>query len=113
MAIYSLTRDQMINISLYFSHNYVESELELKDKNIAVVDVLRTSTTMITGLANGAKEILPTDDAGTAGMMGRNSEGHSLLCGEKNGKIITGFNLGNSIKEYSKEKGNGKTLIFS
>ena len=58
MAIYSLTRDNMINISLYFSNNYVDSELELKDKNVVVVDVLRTSTTMITGLANGAKEIL-------------------------------------------------------
>lgn len=103
----------MIKISLYFSHNYVESELDLKDKNVVVVDVLRTSTTMITGLANGAKEILATEDAGTAGMMGRNSEGHSLLCGEKNGKIIEGFNLGNSVKEYSKERVNGKTLIFS
>ncbi len=102
----------MINISLFFSHNYVESPLELKDKNIVVIDVLRTSTTMITGLANGAKEIIPAEDAGTAGMMGRNSDGHSLLCGEKNGKIITGFNLGNSVKEYSKEKVNGKTLIF-
>jgi 2-phosphosulfolactate phosphatase len=68
---------------------------------------------MITGLVNGAKEIIPAEDAGRAGMMGRNSEGHSLLCGEKNGKIIPGFNLGNSVKEYSKEKVNGKTLIFS
>ena len=113
MQLYTKLPDKMINISLYFSHNYVESALELKDKNIVVIDVLRTSTTMVTGLANGAKEIIPTEDAGTAGMMGRNSEGHSLLCGEKNGKIIVGFNLGNSVKEYSKETVNGKTLIFS
>lgn len=103
----------MIKISLYFTHQHVESELELKDKNIVVIDVLRTSTTMITGLTNGAKEIIPTESVATAGMIGRNSEGHSLLCGERNGKIIEGFNLGNSVKEYSKEKVAGKTLIFS
>jgi 2-phosphosulfolactate phosphatase len=112
MKIYSDKKDKMLKISVFFSNNYVESPLVLKDKNIVVIDVLRTSTTMITGLANGAKEIIPTEDAGTAGMMGRNSDGHSLLCGEKNGKIIPGFNLGNSVKEYSKEKVNGKTLIF-
>jgi 2-phosphosulfolactate phosphatase len=103
----------MIKISLYFTHQHVESELELKDKNIVVIDVLRTSTTMIIGLTNGAKEIIPTESVATAGMIGRNSEGHSLLCGERNGKIIEGFNLGNSVKEYSKEKVAGKTLIFS
>jgi 2-phosphosulfolactate phosphatase len=81
--------------------------------NIVVIDVLRTSTTMITGLFNGAKEILPTEDVATAGMIGRNSMGQSLLCGERNGKIIEGFNLGNSVKEYNKETVNGKTLIFS
>lgn len=103
----------MIKISLYFTHQHVESELELKDKNVVIVDVLRTSTTMITGLTNGAKEIIPTESVATAGMIGRNSEGQSLLCGERNGKIIEGFNLGNSIKEYAAEKVAGKTLIFS
>lgn len=103
----------MIKISLYFTHNEIESELELKDKNIVVVDVLRTSTTMIKGLANGAKEIIPTVDVASAGIIGRNSGGQSLLCGERNGKVIEGFNLGNSVKEYSSKNVNGKTLIFS
>jgi len=103
----------MLKISLYFTHQHVESELELKDKNVVVIDVLRTSTAMLAGLANGAKEIIPTESVATAGLIGRNSEGHSLLCGERNGKIIEGFNLGNSIKEYSAEKVANKTLIFS
>ncbi len=103
----------MIKISLYFTHQHVESELVLKDKNVVVIDVLRTSTTMIAGLTNGAKEIIPTVDVATAGRIGRNSEGQSLLCGERNGKIIEGFNLGNSVKEYSAEKVANKTLIFS
>lgn len=101
-----------LKISLYFAHNYVDSELVLKDKNVVVIDVLRTSTTMVTGLSNGAKEIIPTDSIASAGMIGRNSLGQSLLCGEKHGKIIQGFNLGNSIKEYREENVKGKILVF-
>lgn len=113
MEISQNTEDKIIKINLYFTHERVASALELKDKNIVVTDVLRTSTTMITGLSNGAKEIIPTEDVASAGLIGRNSEGQALLCGERNGKIIEGFNLGNSIKEYSHDKVNGKTLIFS
>ena len=104
---------QKIKINLYFTSKHVDSTLDLKDKNVVVVDVLRTSTSMVVGLTNGAKEIIPTEDVATAGLIGRNSEGQSLLCGERNGKLIPGFNLGNSIKEYIPEIVNGKTLIFS
>src|SRR5512147_1685269 len=103
----------MIKISLYFTHQHVESELVLKDKNVVVIDVLRTSTTMAAGLANGAREIIPTEDAAAAGRIGRGSKGQSLLCGERNGKIIEGFDLGNSVKEYTAKNVAGKTLIFS
>src|SRR5436309_5361963 len=101
-----------IEIKLYFTHQDV-TELDLKDKNVAVIDVLRTSTTMTAGLFNGAKEIIPTDDAATAGLIGRNSMGEALLCGERNGKIIQGFNLGNSVKEFTNPVVQDKTLIFS
>ena len=103
----------MIKISLYFTHNHVDSAVHLKDKNVVVIDVLRTSTTISISLANGAKEIIPTEDVATAGLIGRNSQGNALLCGERNGKIIEGFNLGNSINEYSPERVSGKTLIFN
>jgi 2-phosphosulfolactate phosphatase len=68
---------------------------------------------MITGLANGAKEVIATDSIAAAGIIGRNSQQTALLCGEKNAKPIQGFNLGNSIKEYSEEVVKGKSLIFS
>jgi len=68
---------------------------------------------MITGLAGGAKEVIPTESIAAAGIIGRNSQGQALLCGEKNGKPIEGFNLGNSVKEYSEENVKGKSLIFS
>lgn len=107
------SNENMIKITLFFTHQHIESELELKDKNVVVIDVLRTTSTMSVGLSNGAKEIIPTEDVATAGMIGRNSMGQSLLCGERNGKIIQGFNLGNSVSEYSKTNVDGKTLIFN
>jgi 2-phosphosulfolactate phosphatase len=102
-----------LKISMFFAQNYVETDLELKDKNVVIIDVLRTSTTMVTGLANGAKEIIPTDSIASAGMIGRNSQGQVLLCGERHAKVIEGFNLGNSIKEYNEETVKGKILVFN
>lgn len=107
------TESKPLKISMYFAQNYVESDLDLKDKNVVIIDVLRTSTTMVTGLANGAKEIIPTDSIASAGMIGRNSQGQALLCGERHAKVIEGFNLGNSIKEYSEEAVKGKILVFN
>jgi len=103
----------MLNVNLHFTSKHVDSALDLKDKNVVVIDILRTSTSMIMGLTNGAKEIIPTEDVATAGLIGRNSQGQALLCGERNGKLIEGFNLSNSIKEYIPEIVVGKTLIFS
>lgn len=114
MELYgSATEKQTLKINLYFTSRHVESELTLKDKNVVVIDVLRSSTSMIMGLDNGAKEIIPTEDVATAGLIGRNSQGQALLCGERNGKLIPGFNLSNSIKEYIPDIVNNKTLIFS
>jgi len=104
---------QVLKINLYFTSKHVESALDLKDKNVVVIDVLRTSTSMVVGLSNGAKEIIPTEDVATAGLIGRNSQGQALLCGERNGRLIEGFNLGNSIREYIKDIVFGKTLIFN
>lgn len=117
MEIYNTTTHETgkkkLKIDVIFSHSNIDSELELKDKNVVVIDVLRTSTSMITGLANGAKEVIATESIAGAGIIGRNSQATALLCGEKNAKPIEGFNLGNSIKEFSEESVKGKSLIFS
>lgn len=87
-------------------------ELVLKDKNVIVVDVLRASATILTALVNGAKEVIPAESSSIAARISKGS-GNSLICGERNGKIIEGFNLGNSPFEYTEEAVKGKTLIFS
>src|SRR5262249_37493542 len=37
----------------------------------------------------------------------------ALLCGERDGRIVPGFDLGNSPSEYDAARVDGKTLIFA
>ena len=100
-----------LKISLFFAHDYVESELVFKDKNVVVIDVLRTSTTMVTGLSNGAKEIIPTDSIASAGMIGRNSEGQSLFAAKNTEKLFRDLILVIPLKNTVKKMLKGKYLF--
>ena len=86
--------------------------MQLKDRNVIVIDVLRASSTILTALVNQAKEIIPAESVSVAARISKGL-GNSVLCGERNGKIIEGFKLGNSPFEYTTDAVKGKTLIFS
>jgi 2-phosphosulfolactate phosphatase len=94
------------------SQSLVPDELTLKDKNVVVVDVLRASSTILTALVNGAKEVIPAENVSVAARISKGL-GNSILCGERNGKVIEGFKLGNSPFEYTPENIKSKSLIFS
>lgn len=79
-----------------------------------MIDVLRASTVICTALSNGAREVVPyseIDDARAA----RTQAGYSdaLLCGERLGRKIEGFDLGNSPTEYTPERIADRPLIFA
>jgi 2-phosphosulfolactate phosphatase len=102
-----------MRIELHFTPHQTD-ELALRDRTIVVIDVLRASTSIITALGNGAKEIIPVPTVEAAVKISGNLFGDvTLLGGERNGKIIEGFHLGNSPFEYSEEKVKGKSIIFS
>jgi 2-phosphosulfolactate phosphatase len=101
-----------MQIQLLLSNQQINDELFLKDKNVVIIDVLRATTSMTVALANGAKEIIPTDTASTAARVAK-GRGNSLLCGEKEGKIVEGFNLGNSPFEYINDDIKDKILVWS
>jgi 2-phosphosulfolactate phosphatase len=50
--------NKKISITVHLTPGNID-EMELKDKNLIVIDVLRASTTIATALQNGAKEIMP------------------------------------------------------
>ena len=88
-------------------------ELYFTKKNVVVIDILRASTTIITALNNGAKEIIPVSSIEFAmKISGDSFKGHTLLGGERNTQKIEGFALGNSPLEYKNENVNGKSIVF-
>lgn len=88
-------------------------ELDLRDKNVIVIDVLRSSTTIAVALSNGAREIIPVESIENAVKISGSLFGDvTLRGGERNGKMIQGFNLGNSPMEYNEATVKGKSIIF-
>ncbi|MCB0723049.1 MAG: 2-phosphosulfolactate phosphatase [Ignavibacteriae bacterium] len=101
-----------MNVNLFLSNNLISDDLFLKDKNVVIIDILRATSSMTIALANGAKEIIPTDTASTAARIAK-GRGNSLLCGERDGKIVEGFNLGNSPFEFTEDAIKDKILVWS
>jgi 2-phosphosulfolactate phosphatase len=101
-----------MKIDLSFSSGQFE-DLQLRDKHIIVIDVLRASTTITVALNNGAREIIPVANVESAVKISGSLFGEvTLRGGERNGKIIEGFNLGNSPVEYSEAAVKGKSIIY-
>lgn len=101
-----------MKIDLSFTPSELD-ELQLRDKNIVVIDVLRSSTTIAVALKNGAREIIPVESIENAVKISGSLFGDvTLRGGERNGKIIQGFNLGNSPLEYTEATVKGKSIIF-
>lgn len=89
-------------------------EEELRDKTAVMIDVLRASSTIVTALHNGAKGVIPVADMGEASKIAQNMDSPNfLLCGEKDGEKIEGFDLGNSPLEYGSGVVKGKTIILN
>ncbi|MFI5202688.1 MAG: 2-phosphosulfolactate phosphatase, partial [Candidatus Kapaibacterium sp.] len=102
-----------MQITVYFSPNHLD-ELELRDKLVIVIDVLRASTTITYAMRAGAREIIPVASVEQAmKIVGNLHSTSTILCGERGGKRIEGFQLGNSPFEYTPEAVKGKALILT
>lgn len=84
-----------------------------------VFDVLRATTSMVTALANGAREIIPVGEIAEAVAL-RQARPELLLAGERDGMRIlrarTGsvdFDLGNSPREFTRERVGGRALAMT
>ncbi len=84
-----------------------------------VFDILRATTSMVTALANGAEAIIPVAEISEA-LAIRQQRPEVLLAGERDGLRIraelTGgveFDLGNSPREFTAAKVQGKTIVMT
>ena len=86
-----------------------------EDALCVVIDVLRATTTIITALANGAREVRPCITAAEARRdASSGDDAPFLLGGERRGLRIPGFHLGNSPIEYlDSNMISGRTIYFT
>lgn len=82
-----------------------------------VFDVLRATSVMVTGLANGARGFIPVEEISEAVAL-REKQPSALLAGERDGVRITAaqsggveFDFGNSPREYIKPRVFEKIII--
>ncbi|OLE60286.1 MAG: hypothetical protein AUG10_06560 [Gemmatimonadetes bacterium 13_1_20CM_2_70_10] len=87
---------------------------DLSGRGVIVVDVLRTTTSIVTALANGAKAVVPASTSEEAVRLTANLEKNGyVLAGERKSLKIEGFALGNSPREMTPDAVGGKTIYFS
>lgn len=77
-----------------------------------VIDVFRAFSVEAYFFANGAKEIIPVGDSDLAYRLKKENP-HMILAGERHGKILPGFDTGNSPSELMKLDVMGKTVVHT
>ena len=102
-----------MKINLLLSPNNVD-DLYFNGKTTVVIDVLRATSVILKALNSGAREVIPVGSIDFAMKISVHAHGgHTLLCGERNTKIIEGFDLGNSPLEYSRKMVQGRGIILT
>ena len=86
----------------------------LHGKTAVLIDVLRSSSCIVTALQNGCAKIVPSLNGKESFRLARHYPPEStILGGESGGYRIEGFSLGNSPLEYTTEVVKDKTIIFT
>ena len=88
-------------------------QIDLNNKTVVVLDILRASTTICAALQAGAKGVFPVSEPGEAGALwSRLGPDSAVLAGERGGVKIENFQYGNSPAEFTTELVAGKNVIL-
>ena len=102
-----------MKLNVYFTPIGLKPQ-EIADRPVLVIDVLRTTTSIVAALAAGAKAVVPVETAEEGLRLAQNLEKDTvLLSGERKMERIPGFALGNSPLEMLPETVAGKTLVMA
>ncbi|MBW3555181.1 MAG: 2-phosphosulfolactate phosphatase [Gemmatimonadetes bacterium] len=101
-----------MKLDVYFTPGELAGA-ELPDR-VVVIDVLRATSTLVEALANGARAVFPVATADDAARIAQNIGRDSvLLCGERKGLPIEGFDLGNSPLEFTADRVADHSLVMT
>lgn len=88
------------------------TEEKVQGKTAIIIDVLRATSVMVTALANGVNAIYPYKDIESV-LENSKRDKNPLLCGERKGLKIDGFDCGNSPLEYPRELVEGRNMFMT
>ncbi len=100
----------MASVSVCFSTDLIVHHGDLSHKHIVIIDILRATSCMLTAFMEGADSIKAFDDLEKCSLM--KSEGY-LIAGERDGKKVEGFDLGNSPYDYLDLGVKGKKIAMT
>ncbi|MCR9251933.1 MAG: 2-phosphosulfolactate phosphatase [bacterium] len=83
---------------------------DLKGKVVVVVDIFRATSCMVSGLASGVKSITPVSEVMECKELMK--QGY-VGAGERGGKKVDGFDIGNSPFSYMKEEMKGQKVAVT
>jgi 2-phosphosulfolactate phosphatase len=77
---------------------------------VVIIDILRASSAICTAFENGAASIIPVSEVNEARAY---KEKGYLVAAERDGYILDFADFGNSPFNFTKERVNGKTIVYS
>ena len=101
----------VIDVDLEFAPRSMSRAVERGDL-VIVIDALRSSTSIVVALANGAKSVIPTASLKEAYQLHKQHPDY-VLVGERNGFKPRDFDFGNSPADLARENFQGKNLIIT
>ena len=87
---------------------------DVEGASAIVIDVVRATSCIVEAMANGAEAVVPAVSIEEAVRLRDSADGREvLLCGERHGLRIEGFDLGNSPAEFTAEAVGGRRLVMT
>jgi 2-phosphosulfolactate phosphatase len=85
---------------------------QLRESACAVIDVIRATSTIVTALANGAAGVRPIARVEDAFAL-KARRPSVILAGERGGKPVEGFDLGNSPEDFTSARVKGRYVVLT
>lgn len=79
---------------------------------VVIIDIFRATSSICYGIENGAAAIIPVALVEECEAYRKKDNGY-LIAAERDGKVVEGFDFGNSPFSYTKEKVEGKTIVLT
>ena len=85
---------------------------QVEDYIVVIIDIFRATSSICYGIENGAEAIVPVSLVEECAAFKNNGTNY-LLAAERDGKVVEGFDFGNSPFSYTKDKVEGKTIVLT